>query len=192
MQENSDSKSFQTLSGIDLNNVYGQKDLEGFDSSNSLGSPGEYPFTRGAYPSMYRERLWTRRQIAGFGTAEATNQRYQFLLSRGQTGLSTDFDHPNPYRPGLGPRVSRRRSGPAWRGRGHPGGHARPFPGHQTRRCQRFHDHQPPGHRDVVHVPGGGTEQGPILAGAAGHGAERFFERVLRPKNLRSSSRGPR
>ena len=103
MQENSDSKSFQTLSGIDLNNVYGQKDLEGIDSEDGLGSPGEYPFTRGAYPSMYRERLWTRRQIAGFGTAEATNQRYQFLLSRGQTGLSTDFDHPNPYRPGLGP-----------------------------------------------------------------------------------------
>ena len=94
MQENSDSKSFQTLSGIDLNNVYGQKDLEGIDSEDGLGSPGEYPFTRGAYPSMYRERLWTRRQIAGFGTAEATNQRYQFLLSRGQTGLSTDFDHP--------------------------------------------------------------------------------------------------
>ena len=105
MQENSDSKSFRTLSGIDLNTVYGQQDLERIDPANSLGSPGEYPFTRGAYPSMYRERLWTRRQIAGFGTAEATNQRYQFLLSRGQTGLSTDFDHPHSYRPRLRPRV---------------------------------------------------------------------------------------
>ena len=94
MQEKPDRNSFQTLSGIGINSVYGQEDLRGFDSEKDLGSPGEYPFARGAYPTMYRERLWTRRQIAGFGTAEATNQRYQFLLSRGQTGLSTDFDHP--------------------------------------------------------------------------------------------------
>ena len=57
-------------------------------------TPGAYPFTRGPYPTMYRGRLWTRRQIAGFGTAKATNQRYRFLLDRGQTGISTDFDHP--------------------------------------------------------------------------------------------------
>ena len=94
MQKKPDRNPFQTLSGIEVNSVYGQEDLRGFDPKKDLGSPGEYPFARGAYPTMYRERLWTRRQIAGFGTAEATNQRYQFLLSRGQTGLSTDFDHP--------------------------------------------------------------------------------------------------
>ena len=86
--------SFRTLSGIGLNRVYGPDDLQDLDFARDLGAPGEYPFTRGAYPAMYRERLWTRRQIAGFGTAQATNQRYQFLLSHGQTGISTDFDHP--------------------------------------------------------------------------------------------------
>ncbi len=59
-----------------------------------LGHPGEYPFTRGVYPSMYRGRLWTMRQFAGFGTAEDTNERFKFLLAQGQTGLSTAFDMP--------------------------------------------------------------------------------------------------
>jgi len=88
------NRSFQTLSGIDLNPVYGPEDVKNLDLQKDLGPPGEFPFTRGAYPEMYRERLWSRRQIAGFGTARSTNQRYQFLLSHGQTGISTDFDHP--------------------------------------------------------------------------------------------------
>ena len=64
------------------------------DYDRDLGYPGEYPFTRGVYPSMYRGRLWTMRQFAGFGTAEETNERFRYLLEHGQTGLSTAFDMP--------------------------------------------------------------------------------------------------
>ena len=84
----------QTLSGLEVKELYTQEDLGDFDSDRDLGAPGSFPFTRGPYPNMYRGRLWTRRQIAGFGTAQATNQRYHFLLEHGQTGISTDFDHP--------------------------------------------------------------------------------------------------
>ena len=85
---------FKTLSGLEVKEVYTPEDLAPWDYQGDLGSPGEFPFTRGAYPTMYRDRLWTRRQIAGFGTAKATSQRYRFLMEHGQTGISTDFDHP--------------------------------------------------------------------------------------------------
>jgi len=74
--------------------VYTPADIAGNDFARDLGQPGEFPFTRGPYPNMYQGRLWTRRQIAGFGTAQATNERYRFLLEHGQNGISTDFDHP--------------------------------------------------------------------------------------------------
>ena len=90
----SEDKQMQTLSGLEVKELYTQEDVEGLDHDRDLGLPGAYPFTRGAYPTMYRGRLWTRRQIAGFGTAQATNQRHRFLLAHGQTGISTDFDHP--------------------------------------------------------------------------------------------------
>ncbi|HWT30604.1 MAG TPA: methylmalonyl-CoA mutase family protein, partial [Propylenella sp.] len=61
---------------------------------DDIGLPGRYPFTRGPYPTMYRSRLWTMRQIAGFGTGEDTNRRFKYLIAHGQTGLSTDFDMP--------------------------------------------------------------------------------------------------
>ncbi len=86
--------SFRTLSGLEVKSLYTPEDLAGLDYGADLGTPGAYPFTRGAYPTMYRSRPWTRRQIAGFGTARSTNERYRFLLDHGQTGLSTDFDHP--------------------------------------------------------------------------------------------------
>ena len=85
---------FQTLSGIEVDRLYTPEDVGEQDFETRVGFPGEYPFTRGAYPTMYRGRQWTRRQIAGFGTARSTNERYHFLLKHGQTGLSTDFDHP--------------------------------------------------------------------------------------------------
>lgn len=85
---------FRTLSGLEVKELYTQEDISGLDYDRDLGVPGSYPFTRGPYPNMYRGRLWTRRQIAGFGTPQATNQRYRFLLEHGQTGISTDFDHP--------------------------------------------------------------------------------------------------
>jgi len=74
--------------------MYGPADLSGFDPRQRLGAPGDFPFTRGIHPTMYRGRLWTMRQFAGFGSAEDTNRRYHFLLEHGQTGLSVAFDFP--------------------------------------------------------------------------------------------------
>src|SRR5688572_33335113 len=84
----------ETDSGIELKPVYGPQDLEGSDPARDLGRPGEPPFTRGIYGSMYRGRLWTMRQYAGMGTAEETNRRFRYLLDHGQTGLSVAFDLP--------------------------------------------------------------------------------------------------
>ena len=84
----------RTDSGIVVEAVYDDADLEGFDAAAQLGRPGEYPYTRGVQPTMYRGRLWTMRQYAGFGTAAATNLRFKFLLDAGQTGLSCAFDLP--------------------------------------------------------------------------------------------------
>src|SRR5919112_3444555 len=86
--------SFTTLSGEPIRALYTEADLPA-DLEASIGLPGEYPFTRGVYPSMYRGRLWTMRQFAGFGTAEETNERFRYLLDHGQTGLSTAFDMPS-------------------------------------------------------------------------------------------------
>ena len=83
-----------TDSGIEIRPVYGPADLEGWDPDQRLGAPGHYPYTRGIRDDMYRGRLWTMRQYAGFGTAESTNQRFKFLLGAGQTGLSCAFDLP--------------------------------------------------------------------------------------------------
>ncbi len=84
----------RTESGIEVKPLYGPHDLEGFDYPEKLGDPGEYPFTRGPYPSMYRGRPWTMRQYAGFGTAKETNARFKYLTENGQTGLSVAFDLP--------------------------------------------------------------------------------------------------
>ena len=92
--ENGGQDKVQSLSGLEIKPVYGPDELKNVDFDRDIGQPGEFPFTRGPYPNMYRGRLWTRRQIAGFGTAQATNERYRFLLDHGQTGISTDFDHP--------------------------------------------------------------------------------------------------
>jgi methylmalonyl-CoA mutase N-terminal domain/subunit len=83
---------FSTLSGEPVEPLYTEADLP---DPEQIGFPGEFPFTRGVYPSMYRGRLWTMRQFAGFGTAEETNERFRYLLDHGQTGLSTAFDMPS-------------------------------------------------------------------------------------------------
>ncbi len=85
---------FETISGQPIEPLYDAESLSGWDPDRELGYPGEYPYTRGVYPSMYRGRLWTMRQFAGFGTAEETNERFRYLLDHGQTGLSTAFDMP--------------------------------------------------------------------------------------------------
>jgi methylmalonyl-CoA mutase N-terminal domain/subunit len=87
-------EKFETSSGAEIDTVYTPEDLVDFDYTRDLGYPGEYPFTRGVQPNMYRGRIWTIRQYAGFGTAEETNQRYRYLLDQGQTGLSIAFDLP--------------------------------------------------------------------------------------------------
>ncbi|HEX3806564.1 MAG TPA: methylmalonyl-CoA mutase family protein [Gaiellaceae bacterium] len=84
---------FSTISGVEVEPVSTPETVE-IDYDRELGEPGEFPFTRGVYPSMYRGRLWTMRQFAGFGTAEETNERFRYLLEHGQTGLSTAFDMP--------------------------------------------------------------------------------------------------
>src|SRR5213594_358024 len=84
---------FSTISGLENDPLYTPDTVE-IDYEAELGYPGVYPFTRGVYPSMYRGRLWTMRQFAGFGTAEETNERFRYLLDHGQTGLSTAFDMP--------------------------------------------------------------------------------------------------
>ena len=90
MKEDTSEKRFRTGSGIEVDAVYEATVGE----AEGLGRPGQFPFTRGIYPNMYRGRLWTMRQYAGFGTADETNQRYHYLLSQGTTGLSVAFDLP--------------------------------------------------------------------------------------------------
>src|ERR1700687_3366759 len=85
---------FTTLPGLPIERLYTEKNLAGGNPDDALGYPGEYPFTRGIYPTMYRGRLWTMRQYAGFGSAAESNQRYRYFLSKGQSGLSVAFDLP--------------------------------------------------------------------------------------------------
>ena len=89
-----DSQEHRTDSGIEIQPVYRAEDLDGWDPETKLGEPGTFPYTRGVHPEMYRSKLWTMRQYAGFGSAEATNERFKFLLDAGQTGLSCAFDLP--------------------------------------------------------------------------------------------------
>lgn len=83
-----------TMSGIPIRQVYGPQDVRGTDLDRDIGEPGQFPFTRGMHPNMYRKRIWTMRQFAGFGSAQQTNARFKYLLEHGQTGLSTAFDLP--------------------------------------------------------------------------------------------------
>jgi methylmalonyl-CoA mutase N-terminal domain/subunit len=86
-------EAFTTMSGVEVEPL-DTPETAAVDYERDLGYPGQFPYTRGVYPSMYRGRLWTMRQFAGFGTAEETNERFRYLLAHGQTGLSTAFDMP--------------------------------------------------------------------------------------------------
>ena len=88
------AQRFSTISDMEIEPLYTPDDQNGRNDEKDIGLPGEYPFTRGVYPSMYRGKFWTMRQFAGFGSPEDTNQRFKFLLAEGQTGLSTAFDMP--------------------------------------------------------------------------------------------------
>jgi methylmalonyl-CoA mutase N-terminal domain/subunit len=87
-------KKFVTGSGKEVERLYTPENLEESDYNKDLNFPGQYPYTRGVQPTMYRGRFWTMRQYAGFGTAEESNKRYKYLLDQGQTGLSVAFDLP--------------------------------------------------------------------------------------------------
>ncbi len=93
-ESNERKERFTTLSGLALERLYTEESLAGWNPEDALGYPGEFPYTRGIYPSMYRGRLWTMRQYAGFGSAAESNRRYRYLLSKGQNGLSVAFDLP--------------------------------------------------------------------------------------------------
>lgn len=90
----SDDKVFETISGVPVKTVYTPEDLKNWDYETSLNEPGQFPYTRGIHESMYRGKVWTMRQFAGYGGPEETNARFKYLLSQGQTGLSTAFDLP--------------------------------------------------------------------------------------------------
>ncbi|MHB8146788.1 MAG: acyl-CoA mutase large subunit family protein [Vulcanimicrobiaceae bacterium] len=87
-------ETFRTISGTELKRLYTPSDTRDLSYTDAIGYPGQYPFTRGPYATMYRAQPWTMRQIAGFGTADDTNERFRFLIAQGQTGISTDFDMP--------------------------------------------------------------------------------------------------
>lgn len=97
LPERGGRETFTTISGDPVERIYTPADVQGFDYSADLGFPGEYPFTRGVHPTMYRSRYWTMRMFAGFGSAEETNARFRYLLDHGETGLSTAFDFPTLY-----------------------------------------------------------------------------------------------
>src|ERR1700675_4310663 len=88
------TKPYTTMSGLPLEPVYGPESLAGVDLEREAPLPGQFPYTRGIHESMYRGKLWTMRQFAGFATAEETNARYRYLLEQGQAGLSVAFDLP--------------------------------------------------------------------------------------------------
>ena len=97
LPERGGPEAFTTISGDQIGRIYTPADVPGFDYMQDLGFPGEYPFTRGVHPTMYRSRFWTMRMFAGFGSAEETNARFRYLLDHGETGLSTAFDFPTLY-----------------------------------------------------------------------------------------------
>lgn len=88
---------FENLSGTEIKSIYTPEDISNLDYNDNVGFPGVYPFLRGVHSTMYRGRLWTMRQFAGFGSAEETNERYKYLLEHGETGLSVAFDYPTLY-----------------------------------------------------------------------------------------------
>ena len=98
IKENPELKTkFKNLSEIDIKHLYTPEDIKDVEYLKEIGFPGEYPFLRGVHPNLYRGRLWTMRQFAGFGSAEETNKRYHYLLEHGETGLSVAFDYPTLY-----------------------------------------------------------------------------------------------
>ena len=174
---------FETMSGVPVKPLYTEADLPA-DVDEAIGLPGEPPFTRGVYPSMYRGRLWTMRQFAGFGTAEETNARFRYLLDHGQTGLSTAFDMPSLMghdsdsprslgevgREGVAIDIARR--------------HGAAVPGHPAGRGQRVDDDQRAGGDHARLLRGRGRGARPDPGPAGGHDPGRHPQGVHRPEGV--------
>src|ERR1700680_4436459 len=152
---------FSTISGEPIDPLYTEADLPA-DPEAAIGLPGEFPFTRGVYGSMYRGRLWTMRQFAGFGTAQETNKRFRYLLDHGQTGLSTAFDMPSLM--------------------GHDSDHPRSL-GEVGRAggasAERHLERPPGGHDPDGHPEGVHRAEGVVLPGRPGDAARDGHDRVV-------------
>ena len=175
---------FETISGHPIEPLYTQDELPGFDYDEKLGNPGEFPFTRGIYPSMYRGRLWTMRQFAGFGTVEETNERFRYLLDGGPARALDRLRHADAD----GPRLrSRALSG---RGRGR-GGRRRHGRRHEdavrrdpARRRQRLDDDQRPGGDPARLLRGRRRGAWGPRGAARRHDPDRHPEGVHRPEGV--------
>ena len=130
-----------TLGGLPLATWYGP-DTSPIDVDRDLGEPGSFPYTRGVHRTMYRDKVWTMRQFAGFGSARDTNERYRFLLDQGQMGLSVAFDMPTLMGHDFGFAAVARRGGPLRCRRRLGGGHAHAVQRHRCRRRDDVHDDQ--------------------------------------------------
>ena len=174
---------FETMSGVPVKPLYTEADLPA-DVDEAIGLPGESPFTRGVYPSMYRGRLWTMRQFAGFGTAEETNERFRYLLDHGQTGLSTAFDMPSLMGHDSDQPALARRGRPRGRGDRHARRHGDAVPGHPAGRGQRVDDDQRAGGDHARLLRGRGRGAGRRPGPAGGHDPGRHPQGVHRPEGV--------
>ncbi len=175
---------FETLSGHPIEPLYTEEDLEGFDPAEKLGHPGEHPFTRGIYPSMYRGRLWTMRQFAGFGTVEETNERFRYLLDARPARALDRVRHADPDGPRLRPRPLARRGRGGGGGARHRRRHGDPVRLDPARPGDRLDDDQRPGGdpaRLLRRRRGGEGDRG---RAARRHDPDRHPQGVHRPEGV--------
>ena len=175
---------FETSSGIEIRDLYTPADLAGLDEDRDLGRPGEYPFTRGVQPTMYRSRLWTMRQYAGFATAEETNRRFRYLLEQGQTGLSVAFDLPTQMGYDSDAPEAEGEVGPGGRPDREPRRHGGPVRRDPARRGLDVHDDQRHGGNARRPLRRGGRTPGRGPRPAVGHGPERHPQGVHRARDV--------
>jgi hypothetical protein len=163
---------FTTLSGVPLDRLYTPENLAPENLERSVGYPGEFPYTRGIYPTMYRGRFWTMRQYAGFASASESNERYRYLLGKGQAGLSVAFDLPT--------QIGLDSDHPLAQGEIGKGGVAIDSLGESL----HLHDHQLDGRHSSLFIRGGGEEAGREPGQTFRHGAKRHFEGIHRAWNV--------
>ena len=177
-------RSHRTLSGEPVPEIATAEDLASWDPDERLGRPGEFPFTRGVYPSMYRGRLWTMRQFAGFGTPAETNARYRFLLAQGQGGLSVAFDMPTLMGLDSDDPRSEGEVGRCGVATDSLDDFETLFDSIPLGRHQHVDDDQRTGHRGVRVLPGHGGAPGGGVGSARRHAADRHPQGVHRAEGM--------